>query len=455
MQNKFVANIRRLRNNPFSDNIWNEVECRSYEEWIDTYIPIQLKKQLQYIFHKSPFYRNKLNKYTLSESADILEFHDTLPFTEKAEILEDQENHKPYGNNVCADISKLSRIHKTSGTSGTPLILLLTEADIAYTYECGARCYFSSGLRYYHTIVNCMNYCMWAGGYTDHGSMETVGATVIPFGVGNTKMLLDFLLSFRPDALHSTPSYLAKLKDVLKKEYKILPIQLGLKLGLFGGEGGLQDPNFRKDIESTWGFRAMNANYGMADVLSMFGAECQCRCGLHFMGQGVIYPTLIDPRTYEIIPIQKSARGELVITNLLKEAQPLLRYRTSDIIEIIDTSICECGRRSFRFHILGRSDDMIIIKGINLFPGSVSRVINCHLSNLTGEYLIMVNKSDPINKFSISIEVKRSCSDRNNLRTTLMEAFVRDLSLRPDIVFVDDGTLSRTEGKTSRIARIL
>ena len=450
-----ITEIRRQRNDPFTEDIWNEVEYRSHDEIVNRRIPEPLLLQLHYVISNSQFYQRKLSDYTLPNVEEMIAFHDSLPFTNKFEIQEDQQENAPFGSNLCTNISQVTRIHKTSGTSGTPLILLFTSEDIANTYECGARCYFASGLRNYHTIVNCMNYCMWAGGYTDHGSMETVGAAVIPFGVGNTKMLIDFLLRIQPDVFHSTPSYLTKLRDVLHKEYQKKPSDLKLKLGMFGGEGGLQDTNYRNDIEKTWGFKAMDANYGMVDVLSMFGAECKYRCGLHFMGQDVIYPTLINPQTHESIPLKKGAKGELVITNILKEAQPLVRYRTSDMLEITDTSPCECGRGSFRFKVLGRVDDMIVVRGINLFPSTVSRMINCFLSDLTGEYLILVDESDPISKFCLHIEVKKSCIERNNLKHKLLEAFIRILSLKPDIEFVDEGTLTRTEGKTNRIARIL
>ncbi len=440
---------------PYSDIIWDPVELLSHQKLTSEMIPELLFRQLNLVKARSSFYKTKWAGLRIPEKGEILNFHDSLPFTDKSELLADQQQDPPFGSNFTVRESQIQRINKTSGTTGEPLLLPLTPKDVTNTYECGARCFYASGLRRHHTVVHCMNYCMWAGGYTDHGSLEHLGAAVIPFGVGNTKMLIETILRIRPQALHATPSYLAKLQDVLNRDFPLAPHDLGLKLGLFGGEAGIQDPNFRRQIEKIWGFKAMNANYGCADVLSMFGAECHDRSGLHFMGQGVLYPTLVDINTNQNIVIDPAAVGELVLTNLVKQAQPLIRYRTHDIIEILSTDRCPCGRGSFRFKVLGRNDDMLIIKGINVFPTGIQKVINENLDYLNGQYVILVNKADPIDRMLIRAEVRPESKELIGLISRLQSAFVAHLAIRPEIELITEGTLPRTEDKTKRLQRIL
>jgi len=440
---------------PYSDIIWNPIELLSHQELTSEMVPELLVHQLNVVKTNSPFYRKKLAGLRIPDKRTILDFYETLPFTDKSELLADQEQYPPFGSNLAVLLYKTQRINRTSGTTSTPLMLTLTKKDIRNTYECGARCFYASGLRRHHTVIHCMNYCMWAGGYTDHGSLEKVGATVIPFGVGNSKTLIETILRIRPQAFHATPSYLIKLEQVVKDDFGLAPNQLGLQLGLFGGEPGLQDPSYRKQIETVWGFMAMNANYGSADVLSMFGAECPMRSGLHFMGQGILYPTLIDIRSCRTHSIEPGVIGELVLTNLVKETQPVIRYRTHDIIEILAIDKCRCGRGGFRFKAFGRNDDMLVVKGINVFPTNLQQVVNQNLDFLNGQYVILVNKNDPIDRLLIRAEIRPEALVPSDFTANLQSQFIKQLSLRPEIELISEGTLPRTENKTKRLQRIL
>jgi len=225
---------------PYSDIIWNPVELLTHHQLTSDLIPEMLVRQLTQVKKYSPFYRIKLAGLTIPDKGGILDFHKSLPFTDKSELLADQEQFPPLGSNLTVRESKTQRINRTSGTTGAPLLLALTPKDILNTYECGARCFYASGLRRHHTVIHCMNYCMWAGGYTDHGSLEHLGAAVIPFGIGNSKMLIETILRIRPQALHATPSYLAKLQDVLNKDFGLAPTDLGLQLGPL-----VEKPDFR------------------------------------------------------------------------------------------------------------------------------------------------------------------------------------------------------------------
>jgi phenylacetate-CoA ligase len=297
---------------------------------------------------------------------------------------------------------------------------------------------------------------MWIGGYTDHQSLEATGAAVIPFGVGNTENLIETILLIKQSAIHCTPSYLAKISFALKQEFNMDPHDLGLRLGLFGGESGLQNPQFRENIEKTWGIKAMNANYGLADVLSMFGAECVFQKGLHFMGDGVLYPELIDPVTGAHIELNTGAEGELVLTNLRRESQPLLRFRTNDIIRILSTEPCSCENKGFRFEVVGRSDDMITIKGLNVFVSAIEKQLFSHLDLFTGVIQIHVNQEDPIDRLLIKLEHRSNLPyPTHDFIENLIKEIRNRISITPEMEILNEGSLPRTEGKSRKIFRTL
>ncbi len=272
---------------------------------------IDLKRSLKSAFKNSKFYKNKLKKYK-DIKLNAKEF-EKIPFTTKKELLNDQKLNPPFGDNLSVNVSKIQRVHRTSGTTDRPLILALTKNDVELMTETGSTCSKISGLKEKDTVVHCLNYCMWMGGLTDHMSLEKSGAAVIPYGVGNSKQLIETILNLKVNTISCTPSYLNKLIYVLREFYEIEPKQLGLKLGLLGTEGGLQDPKYREKIENLWGIKAINFNYGMAEVWSVFGSECfKCQKGLNFISNGNLYLELIDPKTSKNIDIENGSEGEMV-----------------------------------------------------------------------------------------------------------------------------------------------
>ena len=430
-----------------------EIEILPYKKLYDNVVIPKLKKQLRYVLSKSDFYKKKIKLLTIK---DVVEDFGKLPFTEKSEIILDQKKKPPFGSNICVDISKIRRIHRTAGTTGKPVFLALTKNDIKTMVHSGKRCFWSSGLRPDDIVIHCLNYCLWMGGFTDHQSLEATGATVVPYGVGNSINLINTILDLKPAAIHCTPSYLSRLELILKEEFNLEPSELGLKKGFFGAESGLQNIEFRNRIEKKWKIRAMNANYGLSDVHSMFGAECSQRNGLHFMGQEYILVELIDPETEKTLPLKKGVRGELVLTNLEKESQPLIRFRTHDVAEILDTNPCDCGRTSFRFKVLGRSDEMLVVKGINVFPEAIGDVLSNFLEVLSGEFQIIAPKKEPIEKITINVEMNADLKshDLEKLRKKMLIEIQQKLNISPIIYFVEKGEFPRTDGKTKRLIRI-
>ena len=410
-----------------------------------------LNNKIKNILKKSKFYKNKLKKFKNKKINS--EIFDKIPFTTKKELLNDQKKHPPFGSNLTVEKKNIQRIHRTSGTSNKPLILALTKNDLKLMAETGSTCSKISGLKSNDIVFHCLNYCMWMGGLTDHLSLEKSGAAVIPYGVGNSKQLIESIQNIKASTISCTPSYLNKLVYVLNEFFDVKPKDLGLRLGLLGTEGGLQDENYRKKIEDTWGIKAINFNYGMAEVWSIFGSECfNCQDGLNFVSNGNLYLELINPENLKNIEIKPGSEGEMVVTTLNKEAQPIIRYRTGDIIKINKTKACKCGHKGIKFQITGRSDDMITVKGINVFPSQIRTVINKYLNKLSGQFQIILDKPLPIENLHISIEKsqKTSSLELEILKNKLILEFKNNLHLMPHIDFVAQGSLT-ADGTKSKI----
>ena len=414
------------------------------------YGPI-LNNKIKNILKKSKFYKKKLKNFKNKKINP--EIFNQIPFTTKKELLDDQMKFPPFGSNLTVDKKNIQRVHRTSGTSNKPLILALTKNDLRLMTETGSVCSKISGLKSNDIVVHCLNYCMWMGGLTDHLSLEKSGAAVIPYGVGNSKQLIETIQNIKASTISCTPSYLNKLVYVLNEFFNVKPKDLGLRLGLLGTEGGLQDQNYRKKIEDTWGIKAINFNYGMAEVWSIFGSECySCQDGLNFVSNGNLYLELINPENFKNIEIKPGSEGEMVVTTLNKEAQPIIRYRTGDIIKINKTKTCKCGHKGIKFQITGRSDDMITVKGINIFPSQIRTVINKHLNKLSGQFQIILDKPFPIENLHISIEKsqKTSSLELEILKSKLISEFKNNLHLMPHLDFVSQGSLT-ADGTKSKI----
>lgn len=428
--------------------LWNTaIEALDAKE-LDARHETLLAQQLAHVMAHSAFYQRKFAGVEYISNRSELA---GLPFTEKEELRASQQEHPPFGDYLAVSPAEISRVHKTSGTTGRPLYIAMTRRDIETTHECGARAFFASGLRPGDRVVHCLNYQLWAGGVTDHLSLERTGATVVPFGVGNTQGLVRTIRDLNINAISCTPSYLVHLADIARDELHIEPHELGLRKGFFGGEPGLQNPSVREKIERTWNLRAMDANYGMADVLSIFGSECDERDGLHFHGQGALLIEVIDPQTGQPVEAAEGAMGEFVYTNLVREAQPLVRYRSHDVVEILSTEPCACGRTSFRFRVLGRSDDMLHVRGVNVFPDAIAEILAPFHPPLTGEFQIELDAPPPYNQLPLRLEVAGEVTDA--FKQTLVATLQERLSFRAAIEFVPQGSLPRTHSKTSRVLR--
>ena len=376
-----------------------------------------------------------------------------LPLSDKSQLRQSQADHPPFGDYLAAPRAMANRLHRTSGTTGQAMNLALSARDALITQEVGGRCHRSAGLTPDHTVVHCLNYQMWMGGLTDHMTLEATGALVVPFGVGSTDLLIHTIREVGITAISCTPSYPAVLERVIAQHFPGLkPRDLGLKLGLFGGEPGLDDPAFRARLRDTWGMEPRNANYGVSDVFSNFGAECPHDTRLHFMAADVLHPELIDPDSGASIALEAGASGELVLTHLARDCQPLVRFRTGDIITIGETSPCACGCTGFRFSVVGRSDDMVVVRGLNMFPSMVAAVLN-EIPELSGDYRITLDTPPPYDTLPVQVELAEGVAATPDLVHKVERAIKMKLGASATVSLCPAHTFPRTEGKTKRVIR--
>ena len=412
------------------------------------------EQQRLYVSENSPFYR------ALWQGGDIplqLEDLPQLPLTSKAQLRESQAAEPPFGHYLAASRDSVNRLHRTSGTTGQAMNLALSARDCALTVTVGGRAQRLAGLGPSHSVVHCLNYQMWMGGVTDHLTLEETGAMVVPFGVGSTDLLIETIRQVGVNAISCTPSYPAVLEKTMNEHFPQLdPRDLGLKLGLFGGEAGLDDPAFRQRIRDTWGMEPRNANYGVSDVLSNFAAQCEFDTRLHFLAADVLYPELIDPDSGEPIALATGAEGELVLTHLQRDCQPLVRFRSGDIIAVDSTEPCECGCEGFRFRVVGRSDDMVVVRGLNLFPSMVAAVIN-GFPELSGNYRIPLDTRPPYDYLPLAVELSANVTADTSADVGLAElverAIKKNLGAAARVSLQPAGSFELTEGKTRRVLR--
>lgn len=406
-------------------------------------------KQSLYVFGHSSFYQDMWQgRKPPSDLRDLPE----LPLSDKADLRRSQAAQPPFGDYLASSRETVNRLHRTSGTTGQAMNLALSARDCEITETLGARSQRSAGLRAQHSVVHCLNYQMWMGGVTDHLTLEKTGAMVVPFGVGSTELLIRTILETGIDAISCTPSYPAVLEKVLQQQFaELKPRDLGLKLGLFGGEAGLDDPAFRKRISDTWGMEPRNANYGVSDVMSNFAAQCEHDTRLHFLAADLLHFEVIDPETGQPLALEAGVTGELVLTHLLRDCQPLVRFRSGDIIAVDDMSTCRCGHRGMRFRVVGRSDDMVVVRGLNIFPSMVASVIN-GFAELSGNYRIVLDSKPPYDILPISVELVTAGSE-DGLAERIESEIKKVLGASTRVNILPPDSFELTEGKTKRVVR--
>lgn len=391
---------------------------------------------------KVPFYKKLLNEAGV-HADDIKKKEDIvkLPFTTKKDL----QSGYPFGF-FALPKKEIVRIHTTSGTTGKPTVVGYTRKDLDNWSELIARNMTMIGLTDEDTFQNAVNYGLFTGGLGFHYGAEKVGMTVIPSGTGNTKRQIEMIDDFGVTAMHCTPGYALHLAEVAE--------QMGTKLesfktGMFGAEPWSE--NMRNTLENKLGVTAYDS-YGMSEMYGPGAAfECPERDGLHFWHDSYLIE-IIDPETGE--SLAPGEKGELVVTPLVKEAMPLIRYRTGDITYIIDDE-CPCGRGDRIARITGRSDDMLVIRGINIFPSQIEHVLKS-LPEVGDQFMVYVDRVNHLDEMTIDTEIKREyfsgeLYDLEKIQKKIVHQLKETLNIRTSVNLVEPESLPRFEGKAKRV----
>jgi phenylacetate-CoA ligase len=398
--------------------------------------------QIAYLLERSPFYREKLGSSVSDRLADIAQ----LPLTAKEELRATVTPESPFGAHFCSEPSELVRIYSTSGTTGAPSYVPLTAGDLDNWVTASARSYAASGIAAGQRIVSTYNAGPFVAGAA-LGAFERLGLTHIPVGTGNTDRLVRAIEQLRPQAVVLTPSYAAHLAESFDLRGS------SVERVLVAGEPGGGEPAFRAQLEDGWGAKVTEA-MGIGDIGVSLWGECEEQDGMHLGARGLVHAELIDPETGAALELEDAAEGELVLTHLQQRAAPLLRFRTRDHVEV-RTSPCRCGRTGPRIRCLGRTDDMLIVRGVNVFPSAVRDVVSGFAPEVSGHVLVRpqsagVKQEPPL---PVSVELARDATPDTALADAIRERLRSVLVIQTRVELVPWGSLARSEYKSKLVER--
>jgi len=429
-----------------------EVEARPWDEQV-ALDDAAYRAQLGYLLERSAFYRRKLGAVGVDAAHDAggLAEIGQLPLTEKHELRETVTPDDPIGAHRCAARAEIVRIYSTSGTTGTPSYVPLTAGDLENWIAGSARSYAASGVTAGERIVSTYNAGPFVAGAA-LASFDRIGLCHVPVGTGNTERLVRAIELLRPEAAVLTPSYAAYLVEWAAERGVSLAGSSVTRV-LVAGEPGGGEPAFRAMLEEGWGAQVTEA-MGIGDIgVSLFG-ECEARDGMHLGARDFVHAELVDPETGAARALGDGGSGELVLTHLRHRAAPLLRFRTRDHVEV-RTSACRCGRTSPRVRCVGRTDDMLIVRGVNVFPTAVREVVSTFAPRVSGRIVVVPEqpgvKQDPPLPVHVEL-VQGAVADEalaEEIRARLRDVLV--VSTRVELV--PWGSLERSEYKSSLLDR--
>lgn len=405
----------------------------------------RLKWTVERVYRLVPYYRQAFDEAGVKPE-DIKSLNDItkLPFTTKTAL---RDNY-PYGL-FATPLKDIVRIHASSGTTGKPIVVGYTRNDLETWTNNVARIICMAGVTSEDVTQICFGYGFFTGGFGLHYGMEKVGATVVPASSGNTEKQLMLMKDFGTTALVSTPSYALYMAEVARQTGVDLK-SLSVRVGLFGGESCTE--NMRREIENLWPLKATD-NYGLTEVMGPgVAGECTVEPGMH-INEDHFLVEIIDPETGE--QLDYGEEGELVLTTLTKEAIPVIRYRTRDITRL-NPEPCKCGRTTVRMSkTKGRTDDMLIIKGVNVFPSQVEAVL-LNIEGITPHYQMVVTRQNYLDQLEIQVEIRPEWFSDNyreiiKIEENIQKGLHRVLGLDAKVTMVAPGSLERTMGKAKRV----
>ena len=425
--------------------IWNShFECMDRKE-IRQVQSERLRETVERVYFNVPYFRNRMQEAGLGpESIHTIEDLAKLPFTTK----QDLRDNYPFGL-FAVPMSEIVRVHASSGTTGKPTVVGYTRNDIATWSEVMARTLTAAGANRNDFIQVAYGYGLFTGGLGLHYGGEKIGASVIPISGGNTIRQIQLMHDFGSTVLACTPSYALFLAEAIL-ESGIKRDDFKLRVGVFGAEPWTE--NMRREIEEKLRIKAIDI-YGLSEVIGPgVASECLAQEGLH-INEDHFFPEIIDPKTLQLLP--EGSPGELVFTTLTKEGLPLIRYRTRDLTRLTYDK-CKCGRTMVRMEkCLGRSDDMLIIRGVNLFPSQVESVL-LEMSEIKPHYLLIVDRVNNLDTLELKVEVDEAffqdkISQLETLRQKIQVNLENSLGLGLKVTLVEPKIIERSEGKAKHV----
>ena len=425
--------------------IWNPTKESMSRDQMQALQGKRLHKIVEYVYHNVSFYRNKMQEMNVTpDDIETIEDINKLPFTTK----QDLRDNYPYGLQA-APQSEIVRVHASTGTTGKPTIVGYTRKDIGVWSECMSRSLTAFGVTREDTFSVAYGYGLFTGGLGAHYGVENLGASVVPASTGNTEKHVRLINDLGITGIACTPSYALHLAETMEK-MGIDIKNLKLRVGAFGAEPWTE--NMRKEIESRLHLNGYNI-YGLSEIMGpSVSYECECKNGSH-INEDHFFPEVINPDTLE--SVEDGTTGELVFTTLTKEGMPLLRYRTRDLCKL-DHSVCSCGRTSVRMsRILGRSDDMLIIRGINVFPSQIESVI-LSMKEFEPQYRLIIDRVDNLDTLKVQAELrndyfKGDMGQLAELENLLAHKLKSVLSIRAKVQLMPSGSLERSLSKSNRV----
>jgi phenylacetate-CoA ligase len=406
------------------------------------------REQVRYLYDRSRFFRDKLKAsgFATPESVGGLNEIASLPLTEKDELRQSRSNADPIGTQLAAPLEDVVRIFSTSGTTGIPSYIPLTAGDLDNWIRTSARSYGASGLSKGERIISTYN----AGPFVAGAALDAfprLGLCHIPVGTGNTERLLTAIKLLKPQILACTPSYALHLAEI-GKERGLDLANSSINRILVAGEPGGGEPAMREKLETAWNAKVTEA-MGIGDISVSLWGECEEQQGMHFSGRGFVHFELIDPETGKQVLLEDGAEGELVYTHLRHRGAPLLRFRSRDHA-IVWTGTCRCGRTSPRVRCIGRTDDMLIVRGVNVFPSAVREVVNRFAPAVTGVISVRpaakgVRQAPPV---KVIVELTKAGAAPEGLRERIESDLRASLVVTTAVHLVAPGTLPRSDYKS-------
>ncbi|RLI75369.1 phenylacetate--CoA ligase [Archaeoglobales archaeon] len=427
----------------YSDKYWQKEETISKKE-LEVLQLKRLKWVVRHAYNNVPFFKQRFKEKGVHPD-DIKRKDDIskLPFTTKEAF----KITYPFGL-FAVSKERIIRIHTSSGTSGKPKVVGYTTNDLENWINMVARCMYMIGVRSSDVFQNMVSYTFFTGGLGFHYAAEKIGAMVVPAGTGNTERQIKYMMDFGTTVIHATPSYAMHIKEVAES-IDIKPDEIGLRVGCFGAEPW--SDNTRKRLEDAFNIKAFDS-YGLSEMNGPGVAfECEEQNGLHIWADHF----LIEVVDKDGEPVSEGERGELVLTPLTKEALPLIRYRTGDITFIMDDE-CACGRTHPKIHrILGRADDMIVVRGINVFPSQIEHVL-MQIPEVGDHFQVFITRNGSLDEITVKVEMRDEVftgelSDFKRIQSKVQKELYKELGLRTNVELVEKGTIERFVLKAKRV----